>query len=321
MRKISNILIILAAVLAFSAAARAQDYPTRPIRFIVSGAGGGVDALARLVAEKLQGKWGQTVFVENRAGAGGNVAAETVFKAAPDGYTFLVTAHPSLVVNKSLYARLSYDPDAFAPVSVLVKIPVVLVVRAKVAAASVQQLVALAKDNPDLLNYASSGSGSTPHLAGEWLKSMVGAKIVHVPYKSNPLAVVDLLAERVDMMFLNLDNVLAHIRSGKLRALAVGGEKRDPLLPNTPTISEALPGFVLAPWWGMVAPPKTHLAIADRLSAAVAEILKQPDVAKRLLEMGSIEPVGSTPAEMDAFMRQERERWSKLVRISGAKEE
>ena len=259
--------------------------------------------------------------MENRAGSAGNIGAEATFRAAPDGYTILFSAHPALVVNKSLYAKLTYDPDAFEPIGVLVKIPVVLVVRAGVAANSVQQLIALAKANPDRLNYASSGSGGTPHLAAEWLKTMVGVRIVHVPYKSNTNAVTDLLAGRVDMMFLNLDAVLPHIRTGKLRALAMAGDKRDALLPGTPTMSEVLPGFVLAAWWGAVAPPKTPTAIANKVSTAIAEVLKQPDMTKRLFELGNIEAVGGTPAEMAVFMKHERERWAELVRVSGAKEE
>ena len=322
MRNVAFGRMVFALALVFSLTVAAQDYPTKPIRIIAPVPGGlGLDTFSRIVAEKLREKWGQPVIVENRAGAGGHIGGEAAFRAAPDGYTLLFAAHPQLVVHKSLYAKLPYDPDAFEPVSVLVKIPVVLVVQAKVAADSVQQLIALAKGNPDRLNYASNGSGGTPHLAAEWFKTMVGVKIVHVPYKSNTNAVTDLLGARVDMMFLNLDAVLPHIRSGKLRALAMAGERRDALLPETPTMSEVLPGFVLAPWWGAVAPPKTSAAIANKISAAVAEIIKQPEMTKRLFELGNIGAVGSTPAEMALFMTQERKRWAELVRVSGAKEE
>ncbi|MBI2318094.1 MAG: tripartite tricarboxylate transporter substrate binding protein [Betaproteobacteria bacterium] len=322
MRKTALCRIALAAALAFSLAAQAQDYPSRPIKIIAPVPPGlGLDTFTRVVADKLREKWGQPVIVENRAGAGGHIGGEATVRAAPDGYTLLFAAHPQLVVHKSLYAKLPYDPDAFEPVSVLVKIPVVLVAHAKIAADSVQQLIGLAKDNPDRLTYASNGSGGTPHLAAEWFKTMVGVKILHVPYKSNTNAVTDMLGARVDMMFLNLDAVLPHIRAGKLRALAMAGDKRDALLPDTPTMSEVLPGFVLAPWWGAVAPPKTPAAIANKISAAVAEILKQPEMTKRLFELGNIGAVGSTPAEMALFMKQERERWAHLVRVSGAKEE
>ncbi len=314
--------VALAALLLVSLPPRAQDYPTRPVKVIAPVPGGlGLDTFSRIVADKLREKWSQPVIVENRTGSAGNIGAEAAFRAAPDGYTILFSAHPALVVNKSLYAKLTYDPEAFEPIGVLVKIPVVFVVNAKVAANSVQQLITLAKANPDRLNYASSGNGGTPHLAAEWLKTMAGLRIVHVPYKSNTNAVTDMLAGRVDMMFLNLDAVLPHVRAGKLRALAMAGAKRDALLPDTPTMAEILPGFVLDAWWGAVAPPKTPAAITNKVSHAIAEVLKQPDVAKRLFELGNIEPVGSTPAEMARFMKEEREKWAQLVRVSGAKED
>ena len=314
--------LLLAGALALPFAVHAQDYPARPVKIIAPVPGGlGLDTFSRIVAEKLREKWNQAVIVENRTGVAGNIGAEAAFKAAPDGYTLLFSAHPALVVNKSLYARLSYDAEAFEPIGVLVKIPVVFVVHAGVAASSVQQLIALAKASPDKLNYASSGSGGTPHLAAEWLKTMEGLRIVHVPYKSNTNAVTDMLAGRVDMMFLNLDAVLPHIRAGKLRALAMAGDKRDAMLPDVPTMSEVLPGFVLDAWWGAVAPPKTPAALAQKISTAIAEVLRQPDMAKRLFDLGNIEPVGGTPADMARFMKQEREKWAHLVRASGAKED
>lgn len=314
--------ILLALAFALSLAAHAQDYPSRPIKIIAPVPPGlGMDTFSRIIADKLREKWGQPIIVENRAGAGGHIGGEAAFRALPDGYTLLFAAHPQLVVHKSLYAKLPYDPDAFEPVSVMVKIPVVLVVHAKLAADSVKQLIGLAKNNPDRLNYASNGSGGTPHLAAEWFKTMAGVKILHVPYKSNTNAVTDMLGARVDMMFLNLDAVLPHIRTGKLRALAMAGDKRDALLPGIPTMSELLPGFVLAPWWGAVAPPKTPTAITNKVSATLAEILKQPEMTKRLFELGNTEAVGGTPAEMALFMKQERERWAELIRLSGAKEE
>ena len=319
MKKIIFSRILLAAALAFSPAARAQDYPGKPIRIIVPTAPGAVsDNLARIVAEKLREKWDQPVIVENRAGAAGNIGAEAVSRAAPDGYTLLFAVQPTLVVNKSLYAKLAYDPDAFVPISVVAAATIVLVIHPKVAADSVQQLIALAKANPDRLNYASAGSGSTQHLTSELFKSRAGVKIIHVPYKGNPAAVVDLLSGQVDMMFAEISTALPHIRTGRLRALAIANEKRSSVLPDIPAMSEVLPGFAVAPWWGMVAPPRTPSAIAEKISAAVAEVLRQPDVAKRLLDMGSIEAIGNSPAEMVLFMRQERERWGNLIRAIGA---
>lgn len=311
--------MLFAAALAFSLTAHAQDYPSKLVKVIVPVApGGGPDVFARVLVEKLMDKWGQPVIVENRAGAAGNIGMEAASKAAPDGYTLVFAHQPPLVINKTLYAKLSYDPDAFAPISVVVAVPMVVVVHPKVQVQTVQQLIAYAKANPDRLNYASAGSGSTPHLAAEFFKSRTGVRIVHVPYKSNAPAVGDLLGGQVDLMMLDLGSVLQHARTGKLRALAVLTEKRNPALPDVPAMSEILPGLVVSPWWGMVAPPKTPAAIAEKVSATVAEALKHPDVAKRLTEMGNLVAVGSTPAEMAQFLRVERERWGNLIRAIGA---
>ncbi|MBI4293455.1 MAG: tripartite tricarboxylate transporter substrate binding protein [Betaproteobacteria bacterium] len=311
--------MLFAAAIAFSLTAHAQDYPSKLVKVIVPVApGGGPDVFARVLVEKLSEKWGQPVIVENRAGVAGNICMEAASKAAPDGYTLVFAHQPPLVINKSLYAKLSYDPDAFAPISVVVAVPMVVVVHPKVQVQTVQQLIAYAKANPDRLNYASAGSGSTPHLAAEFFKSRTGVRIVHVPYKSNAPAVGDLLGGQVDLMMLDLGSVLQHARTGKLRPLAVLTEKRNPALPDVPAMSEILPGLVVSPWWGMVAPPKTPAAIAERVSATVAEALKHPDVAKRLTDMGNLVAVGSTPAEMVRFLKVERERWGNLIRAIGA---
>lgn len=318
MKKMLLVPILLVAALTFSLIAHAQDYPTKPIRVIVAyPPGGSVDAMARLVAEKLRAKWGQPVIVDNRPGAAGNIGSEAVFRAAPDGYTLLFVAPQPLVINKSLYPKLSYDPDAFVPVSLVSSIPHVLIVHPKVPANDVRQLIGYAKANPDRLNYASSGgAGSTSHLAAELFKSMSDVRIVHVPYKGTAPALSDLVGGQVQMTFMELDSVFQHIRAGTVRALAVGSEKRNPFLPDIPTMSEVLPGFVSATWRGMVAPPGTPPAIASKLSAAVAEALKEPQVAKWLVEM-SVDAIGSTPAQMDAFMKRERERWGTVIRATG----
>lgn len=297
----------------------AQDYPARLVKVVVPyPAGSLTDSLARIVAEKLQGKWGQPVIVENRTGAGGNVGAEAVSKAAPDGYTLLFSPPSPFVTNKLLYAKLAYDPDAFVPVSVIAIAPVVLLVHPNVAAQSVQQLIAYAKANPDRLNYASSGVGGLPHLGAELFKSMAGIRVVHVPYQGTAPALTALLGAQVDMLFDAVGAALPSIRAGKLRVLAVGSEKRTPLLPDTPAMNEVLPGFASMVWVAMAAPPKTPAAVANRISAAVAEAVKQPDVAKRMLDL-SFESIGSTPAEMALLVRQETERWGKVVRMTGAR--
>ena len=257
MRKFFLGALALAASLSFAASTQAQDaqtYPAKPIRFIVPvPPGGGVDALARIVAESLRSKWGQSVVVENRAGAGGNIGAEAVYKAEPDGYTLLFTAGGVLVTNKLLYAKLGYEPEAFVPVSIVAANYSVLIVHPKLGADSVQQLIAMAKANPDRLDYASPGSGTGSHLTAELFKSMAGVRIAHIPYKGTGPALADVLGGQVLSMFGELGSVLPHIRAGKLRALAVTSAKRNPSLPGVPAMSEVLPGFLATPWNGAVA--------------------------------------------------------------------
>ena len=313
--------LLAAAVLVFSVPAHAQDSPAKPTRIIVPfPAGSLTDTLARLVAEKLHAKWGQPVLDENRAGASGNVGAEAVAKSAPDGYTLLFAPTSPFVTTKLLYAKLAYDPDAFVPVSVVAIAPVVLLVNPKLPADNLQQLIAFAKTNPDKLNYASSGVGGLPHLGAELFKSMAGIRIVHVSYQGTAPALTALLGGQVDMLFDAVGAALPSIRAGKLRVLAVGGEKRYAALPDVPALSEVLPGFFSAVWVAMAAPPKTPAAIANRVSAAVAEATKQPDVSKRMLEL-SFDAIGGTPAEMALLIRQEIERWGNVIRLTGAKAE
>lgn len=314
-----RILFAAALALALVLPVHAQDYPGNPIKIVVPSAPGATtDALARIIADQLQKKWGQPVIVDNRAGAAGNIGAEYAIKANPDGYTLLFSYPAPLVVNKSLYANLSHDPDAFVPVSLVGTAPLVLAVHPKLPANSVQELIAFAKANPNRLNYASQGKGTTGHLAAELFNSMAGVKIVHVPYKSSAPAQTDLLSGQVDMMLVELSSVLQYISAGKLRALAVGSEKRNPFLPDVPAMSEVLPGFVALTWFGMVAPPRTPSAIVNKLSAAIVETIRQPDVAKRLHGL-TLNAIGSTPEEMALFMRQERERWANVIRFAGVK--
>lgn len=309
--------ILLATAMAFALPVRAQDYPGKPIKIVVPySPGGGTDIVARLLAEKLQGKWGHAVIVDNRPGAGGNLGAGAVSAAAPDGYTILFTAQGPLVVNKSIYAKLTYDPDAFVPVSLVTVAYSVLLVNPKMSANSVQQLIAFAKANPGRLNYASQGIGTAAHLIAELFKSMAGVSIVHIPYKGTGPALTDLVAGQVDMMFGELAAADPYIRSDKLRALAVSSEKRNPSLPNVPTMSEALPGFVVTSWWAIVAPPGTPSAIANSLSSAIAESLKQPDFARRLVDLSMV-ATGSSPAELGLFIKQESKRWGEVIRAAG----
>jgi tripartite-type tricarboxylate transporter receptor subunit TctC len=316
----------LAAMFA-AAAVWAQDaapgYPSRPIRVIVPfPAGGAADALPRIVAEKLTSRWGQPVIVENRVGASGSIGAEVVWRAEPDGYTLLATPPAPLVINPSLYAKLPYDPVQFVPVTVMAAIPSVLLVNAaKIPANTLQEFVALVRANPDKFNYASQGTTTVSFLTTEMFKTAAGGlKITHIPYKGTAPGLAALLAGEVEMMFDNLGVTVQHVRAGKLKALAVGGERRVASLPDVPAMAEFYPGFVSIAWFSVSAPPKTPAAIAEKLSAAIVEILKRPDVAKRFADL-SAEPIGSTPAGMAAIIKEDAERWRAVIRAAGVKPE
>jgi tripartite-type tricarboxylate transporter receptor subunit TctC len=310
-------LVACVSAVVLAAPLPAQDFPTRQITVVVpAAAGGGLDRVVRLLAERLRAKWGQSVIVENRGGAGGVIGTEYFSKLKPDGYAYLYAGTGQLVIDKT--PKPNYDPRTFVPVSLATTAPNVLVVNpAKVMAKSVQQLIALAKASPDKLNFASQGIGTTQHLSVEALNAIAGVKIVHIPYKGGAPALVDLLGGQVDMMFTEISGILPHVRTGKLRALAVGSERRNPLLPDVPAMAEIYPGFVSMTWQGMVAPAGTPAAIAAKVSAAVAEALKAPAIAERL-KKSSLIAVGSTPAEMSVFMDQERARWGKVLQAIGA---
>jgi len=301
-------------------AASAQDWPTRTVRIVVPfPAGGSADLLPRVIGESLQKQWGQPVIVDNRPGAAGNIGAAAVFQAEPDGYTLLSAPPPPLVINRLLYPKLAYDSTQFVPMTVIAAIPNVLLVHPKVGVASVAELIALAKANPGKLNYASQGSGATSHLTTELFKSMAGGlSITHVPYKGTAPALADLLAGQVDLMFDNLGVSLPHVKSGKLRALAVASTRRFRSLPDVPALAETLPGFESVAWFGIVGPPKTPAAIAEKVAAGTAEALRNPDVLRRLSDL-SADPLGMSPAETAAFMKQETERWSAVIRSAGVK--
>jgi tripartite-type tricarboxylate transporter receptor subunit TctC len=297
----------------------ASNYPDRPILIIVPyPPGGGTDILARILAEKLQARWHQPVVVENRAGASGNVGSQAVFRAKPDGYTLLFTAQPPLVANESLYAKLNFDPDALTSVSVAAAANIVLLVHRKVPVDTLQEFIDYAKANPGKLNYASQGVGSSGHLTGELFSMMAGVKMIHIPYAGTNPALTDLIAGHVELMFGEMVTGGPFVANDKLKLLGFGGEKRPPGFPNIPAISEALPGFLAKVWQGMVAPPGTPDAIINKLSVAINDALKMPDVTDRLHEW-YMTAVGGTPQDMDRFLKAERERWGNVVRTSGAK--
>ena len=322
-RDAANFIRLIAAAALFAVTpfpAGAQDnYPDHPVRIIVPYAAGGIaGVLAHLLGEKLTAKWGQAFIVESRPGASGNIGAEAVARAAPDGYTLLVSPPPPLAINQSLFPKLSYDPSAFVPVTVIAMVPNVLVVHPAVPASNVKELIVLAKTQPGKLNYASTGNGGTPHLTAEQLKAVTGVRIVHIPYNGVPAALTDLMGGQVDMMFINLGDALPHIKSGKLKVLGVASDGRIATLPGVPAVSETLPGFVSVTWFGVAAPQKTPPEIAARLSAAIAEALRLPDVAKKLQDL-SATPVGSSPDETARFLKQEVARWHNVILSAGIK--
>jgi len=311
-------LAAFAAVL-LSGFANAQDYPSRPVKIIVPfPAGGSNDIIARIVAQKLTERNGQTFLVENRGGAGGNLGAEAVASAEADGYTLLLTAPPPLTINGSLYKKLPFDPaKAFAPIALIASVPIVLVVNPSVQAKNVGELIALAKAKPGSLNFGSSGIGSTNHLAGELLKSMAGIEIVHVPYRGAAPAMNDLLAGQIPFMFDNMPAVLPQVQGKAINAIAVAGAKRAEALPDVPTVAETVPGFEASSWFGLVAPAKTPEPALAKLSGELDTILKMPDVRKRLAELGA-EPGAVSGSAFGQFMADETTKWGKLVKASGA---
>mgnify|MGYP003583132489 CR=1 FL=1 len=324
MRKYSVAKLLLASAIALPFSAFAKDagsvenFPNRQMKIIVPvSPGGTADSIARLIGERLQKKWGQVVVVENRAGASGSIGADAVYRADPDGYTLLLSPPGPLVINKSLYSKLSYDSDQFVPVSVIAANPNVLLVNPKVPVKTLQEFIAYAKANPGKINYSSGGTGSTPHLAGESLKMLAGINIVHIPYKGGPPAYTDLMSGTVDMMFQGLATALPQIQDGTLRALAIGGDKRYPALPNLPTVGEVLPSFISVSWTGLVAPPKTPPAIVAKISSAIAQAFKQDDIGTQLNGIDARDLILNTPAQAAEYMHEEKERWSNVIRKTG----
>ena len=311
-----------AVLLAAAASALAQPYPSRPVHLIVGfPPGGGVDINARLLAPKLSEYLGQQVVVENVPGAGTNIANERVARAAPDGHTLLINT-AAVAINMSLYRNLPFDTlRDFAPVSVFSQSPNVLVVNAKLPAQNVKELVAMARSSPGKLNYSSAGVGTTQHLAAELFKLRTGTFIVHIPYKGTAPSMTALIAGEVDLSFANIPSIQGHLKSGRLRALAATAARRDPQLPEVPTMKEAgVAGVEVVVWYGVLAPAGTPRGIVQKLSEGIQRATRDADVRKRMLEQGA-EPVGSTPEEFSKLLREEVARWAEVVKISGARAE
>jgi tripartite-type tricarboxylate transporter receptor subunit TctC len=302
-------------------ASAADAYPSKPIRLICPFTpGGAVDIASRAIALELSKNLGQTVTVDNRPGAGGNIGGSELVHSAPDGYTIMLTTSGIQAINPALYSKMPFNPSKdFAPIGTIVSMNNVLVVGANSKIHSVQELISMAKATPGELNYASSGSGTSIHMSGEMFKSLAKVDLVHIPYKGSAPALTDLMGGQVMMMFDNIPSSMTYIKAGKLRAIATTGSKRDPFLPDLPTIAESgVPGYESGVWFGLVAPAGTPKEIISRINAEMLKGLKSPDFVRRMSESGYIVN-GSSPEQMAELDRTEVPRWAAIVKASGAK--
>jgi tripartite-type tricarboxylate transporter receptor subunit TctC len=311
----SAILTMMVLAPCWMDGAAAQAYPTKPVRMIVAvPPGGPADTLARLVGPRLSEALGQTVVIDNRPGANGIIAYETTARATPDGYTFTAVA-AGVAINPSLYRNVPYDPVRdFAPITLGITVPNILIVHPGVKAASVQELLAQARARPGQMTFASAGNGTSGHLALELFRQTTGINIIHVPYKGGGPALADLVGGQVQALFSIALAATPQIKAGRVRALAITSAKRSPVAPELPTVAEVgLPGFEVVGWFGWLAPAKTPRAIVNRLHTEIVKVLGTPDIRERLLSQ-STEPVGNTPAEFAAFIRSEHAKWGKVIR-------
>jgi tripartite-type tricarboxylate transporter receptor subunit TctC len=314
-------LSVLAVGLLACAAVSAQPaaFPTRPVTLVVPfPPGGGTDTGARIVAQRLSVKWGQPVLVENRGGAAGQVGADMVSKARPDGYTLLVGNIGTQSINPALYKKMAYDPDkAFAPITLIAELPLAMMVNPQVPARTPKEFIALAKAQPGKLSYSSSGAGGGPHLAAEMFKESTGTFILHVPYRGGGPAISDLLAGHVQLSFMTVLEASGHIKAGKLRALAVTSDKRVGALPDVPTLAESVvPGFNSISWIGLLAPAATPRELVEKISADVREVVASDEVKGRLTELGAI-PSTTTPAQFATLIDNDRKRYTRIIKERG----
>jgi tripartite-type tricarboxylate transporter receptor subunit TctC len=311
--------LVVATIACSAPAALAQAYPAKPIRLVVGFTpSGGVDINARLLGPKITEYLGQPVIIENRPGAGTNIANEYVAKSPPDGYTLLVNT-AALAINLSLYKKVPYEARDFAPVSILSMSPNILVVHTSVPVKNVKEFIALAKSRPGQLNYSSSGSGTTQHLSGELFNLRTGIKMVHVPYRGTAPSLTALISGEVGLSFANIPAISAHVKAGRLRPLANLGPKRSDQLPQVPTMREAgVPGVEVVVWYGVFAPAATPREVVAKLADTIARAARAPDMKQRLEDLGA-EPVGNTPEEFGKLFREEVTRWAEVVKVSGAK--
>lgn len=312
--------VVLGAGLLGGTSALAQAYPTKPVTIIVPfAAGGTTDILARIIGQALTAELGQSVVVDNRAGAGGNIGGQAAAKATPDGHTLFMGTVGTHAINASLYKKMPFDPvKDFAPLTRVANVPNLLVANPAQPYKSVKDLIAYAKANPGKVNFGSSGNGSSIHLSGELFKSLAKVDMQHVPYKGSAPAVTDLMGNQIGIMFDNMPSAIQHVRSGSLVPLAVTTAKRSPELPNVPTIAEAgVPGYEATSWFGMFAPAGTPAPVLAKLNAAIVKVLAQPDVKKKINEQGA-EVYSETPEQFAAFIQAESVKWGKVVKESGA---
>jgi tripartite-type tricarboxylate transporter receptor subunit TctC len=315
--------VLAIGVLGVAGAVHAQAWPTKAVTIVVPFApGGGTDIGTRIVAQKLSQLWGQPVVVDNRGGAGGNLGLDIVARAKPDGYTLVTGNVGTQSINPTLYKKLSYNPDtSFAPIGLFAELPFVLAVTNSLPVKNVQELVALAKAQPDKLTYASSGSGGSPHLSAETFKLATGTKILHVPYKGGGAAMADLIAGNVHMLFASVLELSGHIKAGKLKALAVTSAQRSPALPDVPTLAEAgISGAESGSWVALMAPAGTPKEVVDRIVADVKEVVADPQVRSQLVSQGAT-PQSSTPAQLQALIDSDKARYGKVIRDKGVKVE
>ena len=320
MRTTSSCLAAVLLAIA-SGAAVAQVYPVKPVRMVVPfPAGGATDIVGRLIAQKLSESWGQQVIVDNRGGAGGTIGSDIAAKSAPDGYTMLVGTSSTHAIAPSLYSKLPYDPVRdFAPVTLVASATILLAVHPSVPAKNVRDLIALAKRKPNALSFASSGNGGISHLIGEHFKSVGGIQMLHVPYKGDTPALVDLVGGQVHLMFGTAVSFLPYVKAGRLNALAVTNPKRSPIAPDVPTVAESgLPGFEALQWFGIFVPAGASKDIVARLNGEIVKIVRLPDIRERMTSLGA-DVVGSTPEQFAAFQKTDTAKWARVVKESGAK--
>jgi len=319
----STLAAVLAAAMLPAAALAQAGYPNKPVTFVVPfPAGGGTDIAARLVATRLTAKWGQSVVVENKAGAAGIVGADAVAKARPDGYTLLIGNVGTQSINPSLYAKLPYNPDtAFAPVSLICELPFVLMATPSFPAKNPKELVAMAKAEPNKVSFASSGSGGSPHLTAEIFQQATGVKMMHVPYKGGGPAMTDLMAGHVNLLFASILEGSGHIKAGKLKALAVSSAARSPALPDVPTLAESgITGAESGSWVALLAPAGTPQALVDKIAADVKDVVANPEVRTQLVSQGGT-PQSTTPAQLQTLIEADKVRYGKVIRDKGVKVE